>query len=312
MGTLFCEEAYTPAMLRVLLLAVLAAVAAGSFMDFLNDIKNHSSFKRLPEDDKLLFGQLVVAAENDELRDFIDRTGLTDVLKLMDHMSQYDAERFAAYLAEHSNYTHHAHGHEDVINKRDHDDDDDDHHSRLWSLLHGHYHSVRLPDQEKATLHDLMEAAKNHEVTKFVNQAGYGTIFGLLEHAGHFADEITEVIENAMASEASSSHTKRQSSHGSSHGSHHSPWNSQDFWQYFTGQFSTQYYEHLPDEEKATYHALTDAAKANNLTGYIAENGYGPIFGFLEHLDYVHANQVYDYLEQALESEKAAAASSSR
>jgi len=297
-------------MLKVLMLGALAAVAAGSFLDFLNDIRGHSSFQRLPSEDKLLFGQLVVAAENDELREFIDRVGLTSVLKLMDHMSQYDAERFSAYLAEHSNYTHHAHGHEDVINKRD--DDDDDHHSKLWNLLHGRYHSVHLPSQEQQTLGGLMQAAHDRKVTQFIDQVGYGAIFGMLEYTGHYSDDITKVIEYAMAAEAQgSSAAKRQSSHsshsGSSHsGSHHS-WNSQDFWNYFTG-LSTTYYERLPQQEKDTYHALTDAAKANNLTGYIADNGYGPIFGFLEHLDYVHANQVYDYLEQALESEKAAAA----
>merc|ERR1711963_79436 len=157
-----------------------------------------------------------------------------------------------------------------------------------------------------------MQAAHDRKVTQFIDQVGYGAIFGMLEYTGHYSDDITKVIEYAMAAEAQgSSAAKRQSSHsshsGSSHsGSHHS-WNSQDFWNYFTG-LSTTYYERLPQQEKDTYHALTDAAKANNLTGYIADNGYGPIFGFLEHLDYVHANQVYDYLEQALESEKAAAA----
>merc|ERR1719277_2131588 len=167
----------------------------------------------------------------------------------MDHMSQYDAERFAAYLAEYSNYTHHAPGHESVIHKRD---DDDDHHSKLWNLLHGHYHSVRLPDQEQKTLHDLMAAVHDRKVTQYIDQVGYGAIFGLLEFSGHYADDIGNMINGAIAAEA--------------------------------------------------------AAEANNLTGYIADNGYGPIFGFLEHLDYFHANQVYDYLTKALESEKAAAA----
>jgi len=100
-------------MIKLCISALLLAIAAGSFVDFLDSIQKHSSFQRLPADDKLLFGQLVVAAENNELKEFIDGVGLSDVLKLMDHMSQYDAERFAAYLAEHSNYTHHAHGHED-------------------------------------------------------------------------------------------------------------------------------------------------------------------------------------------------------
>jgi len=299
-------------MMKLCVSALLLAVAAGSLVDFLESIQKHSSFQHLSSDDKLLFGQLVVAAENNELTEFIDRVGLSDVLKLMDHMSQYDAERFAAYLAEHSNYTHHAHGHEDVINKRDFGLDsskdkreDEDHHSSLWNLLHGHYHSVQLPEQEKNTLSGLMDAARHHRVTQYIDQVGYGAVFGLLEFSGHYADDIARMIDYAIAAEASSANrNKRQ--WGSHSSNHH--WNSQDFAKYFEN-LSSQYYEHLPEQEKKTYHDIKAAAEANNLTGYIAENGYGPIFGFLEHLDYFHANQVYDYLEKALEAEKAAAAS---
>jgi len=386
-------------MLKICALALLVAVAAGSFVDFLESIKGHSSFQRLPDEDKLLFGQLVTAAENNELTEFIDRVGLSSVLKLMDHMSQYDAERFAAYLAEHSNYTHHAHGHEGVIHKREHDhhhdedhhgqlwnllhghyhsvqlpeqerktleglmdaaknhqlkryieevgygtvfgllefsgaaadeivkfmthaieketaaaskakrdDDDDDHHSKLWNLLHGRYHSVHLPEQEQKILNDLMKAVHDRQVTQYIDQVGYGAIFGLLEFSGHYADDIGNMINGAIAAEAAAGRGKRQW-HGSSgsHSSHGNGFNTQDFLNYFNS-LNEQYFEHLPEQERKTYHDLKAAAEANNLTGYIAENGYGPIFGFLEHLDYFHANQVYDYLEKALESEKAAAA----
>merc|ERR1719277_1172818 len=136
----------------------------------------------------------------------------------MDHMSQYDAERFAAYLAEYSNYTHHAPGHESVIHKRD---DDDDHHSKLWNLLHGHYHSVRLPDQEQKTLHDLMAAVHDRKVTQYIDQVGYGAIFGLLEFSGHYADDIGNMINGAFAAEAAAAGRRQWPGSSGSHSSHH-------------------------------------------------------------------------------------------
>jgi len=148
-----------------------------------------------------------------------------------------------------------------------------------------------------------MDAARHHRVTQYVDQIGYGAIFGLLEFSGHYADDIARMIESAIASEAASaSRNKRQWSHSNNH-----HWSSQDFSHYLE-TLNNQYFERLPDQEKQIYHDIKAAADANNLTGYIAENGYGPIFGFLEHLDYFHANQVYDYLEKALASEAAAAA----
>merc|ERR1712121_313984 len=123
-----------PAAMKWVLLSLCIALSGATFLDFLATLQTHSSFQHLSAEEKLLFGELVVAAENNELSELIDRVGLGKVLKLMDHMSHYDAEKFAAYLAEHSNYTHHAHGHEDVIHKRD-DDNDEDHHGNLYNYL---------------------------------------------------------------------------------------------------------------------------------------------------------------------------------
>jgi len=282
--------------MKLYLLALFVALVGGTFVDFLESLKNHSSFQRLPPSDKLLFGELVVAAENNELTELIDRVGLVPVLKLMDHMSQYDAEKFAAYLAEHSNYTHHAPDHGDVINRRD----DHDHHSSLYNYLHGLSSSLsNLPNAEKAIMDGLMAAAEQKQVTQYIQSVGYGAIFGLLEFAGHsHANQVTRLIESALASEAAPpAKVKRQ---GHSH-SHHN-----NFVDYFSN-LGPEYYDKLPEQERQTYHALLDAANANNLTAYIQANGYGPIFGLIEHLDYVHANQVYDYLTKALEAEAAAA-----
>lgn len=272
-------------------------------MDFLTQLQSHHSFQRLSAEEKLLFGELVVSAENDELKEFIDRAGVDNVLKLMDHMSQYDAELFAAYLAEHSNYTHHAHGHDDVINKRDSDNDhhSDDHHHNLWYYLtqHTSYYS-HLPAEEEATFNALKQAAEDHTLTSYIDQVGYGAVFGLLEHLdSSHSDEVNRMIQNALAAEASSSvQVNKRQGHSAEHHS--------NFFNYVSS-LRTQYYENLPEEEQKTYHDLLSAAQSKTLTAYIDQNGYGAIFGFIEHLDYWHASEVYNYLEAALAAEAAAA-----
>ena len=70
--------------IKLMITAILVAMAGAAFVDFLDDLQGHHSFERLSEEEKLLFGGLVVAAENDELQQFIDRMGLIPVLKLMD------------------------------------------------------------------------------------------------------------------------------------------------------------------------------------------------------------------------------------
>jgi len=292
--------------MKLCLLALTLALTGATFVDFLTSLQGHHSFQRLPAEEKLLFGELVVAAENDELKDFIDRAGFTSVLKLMDHMSSSDAELFAAYLAEHTNYTHHANGHENVINKRERDEDEHRHHNSLWDYLNSansHANYDRLPAQEKATADGLRAAVQTKTLTAFIDQVGYGAVFGLLEQLdGNNLDTALHNLEQALEAEVAQNAVivgKRQGN--SHHGSH------QGFWDYFNN-VGTQYYDGLPAQEKQTYDAIKHAIETKTLTQYIDQTGYGAIFGLLEHLDSYHANRFYDYLNDALESEAAAAA----
>ena len=75
--------------MKLLLLSIVVAVAAGAHTDpdftaFLNQIFGHASFQRLPDEDRLLFSELVMAAEQHELETFIDRIGLLKVIELVD------------------------------------------------------------------------------------------------------------------------------------------------------------------------------------------------------------------------------------
>ena len=70
--------------MKLYLLAVFLVLVNASFVDFLESLQHHSSFQRLPEEEKLLFGELVLAAESNGLTVFIDDVGLMKVLKLMD------------------------------------------------------------------------------------------------------------------------------------------------------------------------------------------------------------------------------------
>nr|KAG5708516.1 hypothetical protein BaRGS_026243 [Batillaria attramentaria] len=190
-----------------LLFCALLAVATCSFVEFLDSLQNHHSFQRLSQEEKLLFSELVLSAEEGTVSDFIDRVGLGSVIKLMDHMSSYDAQKFEAYLAEH--------------------------HLRYFD---------HLPQPERQTYHDLMEASDNGNLTDYIHQVGYGPIFGLLEHLDYtHSNEVYHLLE-----------------------------------------LQSQYYQHLEDPEKATFNGLLDAATTGDVTGYIDSIGYGPIFGLLE------------------------------
>ncbi|KAK7499577.1 hypothetical protein BaRGS_00009229 [Batillaria attramentaria] len=254
-----------------LLFCALLAVATCSFVEFLDSLQNHHSFQRLSQEEKLLFSELVLSAEEGTVSDFIDRVGLGSVIKLMDHMSSYDAQKFEAYLAEPSN--------QDVVSRRQLD--------RLYEL--GDYlrqHHLRyfdhLPQPERQTYHDLMEASDNGNLTDYIHQVGYGPIFGLLEHLDYtHSNEVYHLLERQLASEASVE--KRDEHH--------------EFRDYLSG-LQSQYYQHLEDPEKATFNGLLDAATTGDVTGYIDSIGYGPIFGLLEHLDYTHSNQIYHFIEQ--------------
>lgn len=287
--------------MKLVLAALLVAAVGATFLDFLAELQQHHSFQRLSEEEKLLFGGLVVAAENNELSVFIHRMGLPSVLELMDHMSHTDAHQFSAYLAEHSNYTHHTTDNQDVINKRDEDDHHDSLH-RLLERLEGEYYEDHLPRMERDTLNGLRHAAASRNLNQYIDSVGYGAIFGLLEYLdSSHSQQVSNLINLALAAEAAAAApvVKRQSNTHS------------NFYNYLS-QLNSRYYDSLPAQEQSTYHALKDAVEAKTLTAYFDTNGYGPLFGFLEHLDSYHANQVYDYVEKALESEAAAAAQSDK
>ncbi|XP_012942345.1 uncharacterized protein LOC106012815 [Aplysia californica] len=112
----------------VAILAVVAFVTVqADFVAYLKEIQTHRSFQSLSIEDKVLFAELVQAAETDTLQAFIDRVTLLKVVELMDRMYYVDAQKFSGYLAEHLGYHHHTDTvKDDIINKRDDDDDDDD------------------------------------------------------------------------------------------------------------------------------------------------------------------------------------------
>lgn len=67
-------------------LAVLVVVAVGvwaeDFNSFLTQVQQKYTFTHLAETEKLLFSELVFAAEENTVTSFIDRAGFSNVLKL--------------------------------------------------------------------------------------------------------------------------------------------------------------------------------------------------------------------------------------
>jgi len=284
----------------------------GTFLDFLKEVEQHSSFRHLSQEDKLLFAELVQYAEEspDGLKNFLDRTDISDTIKLLDHLNSYDSLRFAAYLAEHQNWTHHTDAHQSVIHRRD-DDDDDDHHHHHSNLI-GHlekHHFDDLPSEEREVFDGLRSAAHARNVTAFVH-AHPGAVFALIEWSASHSTELMHFLEQAMNAEAAPANLKRQSSHDWHHSNHNWQWSGQNgnFTNFWTNTIGEGYYETLPEEERKVYHDIKAALEAGNLRGYFDEYGYGPLFGLYEHLDIYHKSKVEDFLVKALAEEDAAAA----
>jgi len=274
--------------MRVLVVLVLVVAVSGTFQEFLASLQTHSSFTQLPDGDKLLFGELVVAAEDNELKEFIDRVGLTSVLRLMDHMSSSDAAKFAAYLAEHSNYTHHAPHNQDVVNKKRQFPPEG--HGEFGNFLQKQleYYMEHLPHQELATYQGLLQAVRHHDVTGYIDTVGYGAIFGLLERldSAH-ASEVERMIMHALSVEASvnTQPARRQDHHNNFH------------------TWLTEIMQVLPVSEHDMFYALQTAVSRQDVTGFINHYGYGAIFSIIEFLDHSHQDMFYSYLEHALKIE---------
>eukprot|EP00916_Digyalum_oweni_P019423 GHVL01032312.1.p1 GENE.GHVL01032312.1~~GHVL01032312.1.p1 ORF type:complete len:214 (+),score=9.06 GHVL01032312.1:53-694(+) len=205
----------------LLLLCALAALATcqrgSDFTAFLNEIPQHASFQRLAEPERLLFAELIMAAEisKDELKVFIDREGILKVIQLVDHLSDADAHKFAEYLAQHMGYHtdshewHHLQGwlggrpHGGHGNKRDSEPDRDQHWNNLYGIMHdlqrdGYFH--HLPDHDRHTLEGLMKAVNDRAVQQYIDSVGYGAIFGLLNDINtEHAHEIYTFLELGLA-----------------------------------------------------------------------------------------------------------------
>merc|ERR1712121_516206 len=92
-----------------------------------------------------------------------------------------DAHKFEAYLAEHLGYHKHDPSVSGVINKRDDDDDDDDDDfGKNLDALSSH-----IPSQDKRVWDSLIASARTNTVTKWIDDHGYGVVFGLMEHLNH-------------------------------------------------------------------------------------------------------------------------------
>jgi len=272
---------------------------------YLKELQTHRSFQSLSVEDKVMFAELVQAAETDTLKAFIDRVTFLEIIHLLDRMSYADAIKFSGYLAENLGYHHHTDTvQNEIINRRDINkrDRDEDEHEDFHSMINGmsvRYYG-RLPSQEKQIWNNLVQAAQHNRMTQYITDHGYGQIFGVLEHLDYLdAQTFMNFLEMQLQTEASAAGPAKRQSGGSS------------WWQGWSGshyhdtltKFRPDYYNKLSPEEKATWDGLTNAAKTDTVTLYIQQVGYGPIFGLLEHLDSDHGNDFMDSLEYQLEKE---------
>ncbi|GFO29171.1 hypothetical protein PoB_005567600 [Plakobranchus ocellatus] len=282
------------------------------FLTYLKEIQSHDYFQRLSTDDKVLFSELVMAAETNTTKELIDRVGLLPVLELIDHMSYVDASKFSAYLGEPSN--------SDVLTKRslhkrdDDDDDDDDDDSgsssggdsiSLCLYLVYPYSFVMSDDAqgggntnkaERKVLDKITKATTSEAVTDIVSQSGYGVIFGLIENLAdaeatsflHMMEDSDTVVEKRDDDDSGSS-----SSSSGERSKHY----------FLPGMMmrdplvSPQGKSNLNKGEKRVMDQIKEAANTDTVTEYLLSTDYGVIFGLLENMDQGQTNELLQVLQ---------------
>nr|KAG5710289.1 hypothetical protein BaRGS_009005 [Batillaria attramentaria] len=245
-------------LLIVLTVVAVLVLSQDDFATWLRRYQSHRDYMHLSSEEKLLFAELVLAADNDELDEFIDRAGFLNVLKLMHHMDGDDAQHFERYLA---------------------------------TLEGWYYHS--LPPQEQQTMDHLMQAVENNTVQQFVDEEGYGKILGLLSYMDpHHAEDVARLLEASLAQLPARRSASKREREEPEHERQH--W---DDFLHLLHEMHSGYYRQLPDQELGTLDNLIVAVQTRTVHQFVEEEGYGNILGLLGYLDPHHSDEVLRFLE---------------
>nr|ABO26591.1 putative perlucin 2 [Haliotis discus discus] len=168
-------------MMKFLIVALVAMTAViadnhhdypdpSKFADWLKDVQKSHEFADMTPDDKLLYSQLIQAAEQGSaaLTTFIDSQTFDKIVGLIDHLDDDDIPHFEAYLA------YHLHG---TITKRQSDSD-------LFSFLRDLHLMHKIEDdlshQDMQVFLEIMYAAEHNNLTQYIANKGYGPVLDLM------------------------------------------------------------------------------------------------------------------------------------
>ncbi|XP_067685470.1 uncharacterized protein [Haliotis asinina] len=142
------------------------------FADWLKDIeKSHEFFNMVPTE-KLLYSELVMAAEQGSaaLTAFIKAQTFDKIIRLIDHFDKDDIPHFQGYLAAHLNGG-------SILGKRQSGSD-------LFNFLRELHLAHKIEDHlshaDMRVFLEILYAAEHNTLTQYIDQKGYAAVLDLM------------------------------------------------------------------------------------------------------------------------------------
>ncbi|XP_046542716.1 uncharacterized protein LOC124253041 isoform X3 [Haliotis rubra] len=169
--------------MNLLLVAVVAVAAVmaddhhhdytdpSKFADYLKDIEKTHEFFNMAPTEKLLFSELIMAAEQGsaDLTAFIKAQTFDKIIRLIDHLDEDDIPHFQGYLAAHLGGS--------IFGKRQSS-------SELFSFMKDFQLAHKIEDDLSHTdlrvFLEILYAAEHNTLTQYIDQKGYGPVLALM------------------------------------------------------------------------------------------------------------------------------------
>ncbi|XP_046542712.1 uncharacterized protein LOC124253040 [Haliotis rubra] len=142
------------------------------FADYLKDIEQSHEFFSMNPTEKLLYSELIMAAEKGsaDLTAFIKAQTFDKIIRLIDHLDKDDIPHFEGYLAAHLTGG-------SIFGKRQSGSD-------LFNFLNelhlAHKIEDDLSDADMQVFLEILYAAEHNTLTQYIDQKGYAAVLDLM------------------------------------------------------------------------------------------------------------------------------------
>ncbi|XP_046542714.1 uncharacterized protein LOC124253041 isoform X1 [Haliotis rubra] len=170
--------------MNLLLVAVVAVAAVmaddhhhdytdpSKFADYLKDIEKTHEFFNMAPTEKLLFSELIMAAEQGsaDLTAFIKAQTFDKIIRLIDHLDEDDIPHFESYLAAHLKGS-------SILGKRQSGSD-------LFNFMRELHLAHKIEDDlshaDLRVFLEILYAAEHNTLTQYIDQKGYAAVLDLM------------------------------------------------------------------------------------------------------------------------------------